>query len=283
MMEISADLVRELREKSGAGIMDCKRALRQTGGDLQGAIDFLRKEGMIKASKKSVRSAEEGLVAVGKGSSGNRLALVEVNCETDFVARTDQFQKFLREVARLVASESPQPVEVLLKKKMGEKSVEESLKGLVAQLGENIVIRRLASLEGGGNEKVGDYIHAGSKIGVLVKIRGAKIDETVVRDVAMHIAAMHPVYVDRRSVPESVMAREKGILAESPDLAGKPSHLLDKILEGKLSRFFSEVCLVEQPFIKDPGGKKTVGMFLQEKDPGAEVVEMVRYQVGSYA
>lgn len=282
-MEISAEQVRELREKSGAGIMDCKRALRESGGNLDRAIDFLRKAGVVRATKQATRTAEEGLIGEFHSPDGGCVALVEINCETDFVARTDQFQHFVQRVSEVIVREMPRNAPALLDKKMGAGTVGEGLQALAAQLGENIVIRRFALLQGGVKETIGSYLHAGSKIGVLIKIRGEKIEETTCRDLSMHIAAMNPLYLERSSVPPTALEKEKEILAAAPELIGKPPALLSKIVEGKLARYYSEVCLLEQPFIKDPGGKKTVGAYLKEKDPAAQVVEMVRFQVGTYA
>lgn len=268
-MEISAEKVRELREKSGAGIMDCKRALQSTAGDLSEAINFLRKEGLMKATKKAGRIASEGLIGCAVSSDSRSASLVEVNCETDFVARTDPFQEFLSKVSRLA-----------LEEKFVAASVDEELKLLIAKLGENMEIRRSVRIQAGSEEKVGVYLHAGSKIGAAIRIRGEKVDSNLCREIAMHLAAMNPVYLDRKSVAPAVVEKEKEILSQLPEIQEKPAPLRDKIVEGKLSRYFSETCLVEQPFIKDPTGKKTVGAYLKEKDPTAVIVEMVRFQVG---
>ncbi len=277
-MEIQADLVKKLREKSGAGFMDCKRALSTSGGDMEKAIEQLRKDGVLKAAKKSGRTTLEGLVGLAVSSDHRRAALVELNCETDFVARTDPFQNFLQALSEHVLKNKPVSAEVLNSQKLGASTIAESIAQLVSKIGENISIRRFRVVEAAAGEVLGTYVHAGSKIGCLIRLRGA--DEVLARDVAMHTAAMNPPYVNRKQVPESVLVKEQEIFKASPDLKGKPETILEKIVQGKLSRFFSEVCLMEQPFIKDPGGKKTVGEAVREKSPQGEVVEFIRFQVG---
>ncbi len=282
-MEINAEQVRELREKSGAGIMDCKRALRENSGNLDQALDSLRRQGVIKAGKKAGRETQEGLVEISLSEDGQTAGMVEVNCETDFVARTDPFRDFLTQLARLAVSRKVTTLPDLMRERMKDGTVEESLQGLIARLGENMVVRRVAVVrtERPDEEKIGSYVHAGSKIGVLVRARGNRLSPEVVREVAMHIAAMHPVYIDRRGVPEGVVAKERDFLKSSTEITGKPTAIVEKIIEGKLTRYFSDLCLLEQPFVKDASGKKTVGSFLKGCDPAAEILEMVRYQVGS--
>ncbi|MBI4373621.1 MAG: elongation factor Ts [Deltaproteobacteria bacterium] len=281
-MEINAEKVKELREQSGAGIMDCKRALRETGGDLREAVDYLRKQGIVKAGKKAGRSAEEGLIGLSVSEDGSGASLVEVNCETDFVARTDQFQKFVQDLSAAVLKSQPASLEELLSEKLARGSVEEELKGLIARLGENMRVRRFkkVSVNARERERAGAYLHAGSKIGSLIKIRGDKATEEICRNISMHVAAMQPAYIHREAVPLAVIDKEREIIAASPELAGKPVQILEKILNGKLGRYYSDVCLLEQPYVKDTSGKKTVGQYLKEIDSTAEVLEMVRFQVG---
>ncbi len=280
MINASAEKVKELREKSGAGFMDCKRALGATGGDLAKAIDFLRKEGLVKAAKKAGRSTLEGLVALSVSPDRRSASLVEINCETDFVARTDQFQEFVSTVAEQIVQKKPKDANDLLGQKFKEATLREDLTQLIARIGENMEIRRFRLLQAEAGEVIGSYVHAGAKIGVLVRLKGEKLTEAEARDVAMHEAAMSPHFVDRKKIPPAVIDREKEIARAAPDMAGKPDHLMDKILEGKFNRYCSEVCLMEQPFIKDPTGKKSVGDYLREKSPQAESVEMIRFQVG---
>lgn len=279
-MEISAEKVKELRERSGAGMMDCKRALKEARGDLSGALDYLRKEGVVKAAKKAGRATSDGLVAKCVSPDGRTVSLVEVNCETDFVARTDAFQEFAQTVAEIAVKRSPADAPVLLKEKMASGTVSSALQALIAKLGENMTVPRLVVMKAGAGERIGHYLHSGSKIGVLVKVRGGRVDEGTCRDIAMHVAAMHPAYLRRDAVPVEAIEREKTILSGTPELAKKPPELVEKIVCGKLARYYSEVCLMEQPFIKDVAGKKTVASYLKEKDPSAEVLEMVRFQVG---
>lgn len=288
MTDISAEKVRELREKSGAGIMECKRALSATGGDLSQAIDFLRKEGVVKAAKKAGRVTQEGLIAIAYGPDRKSAALVEVDCETDFVARTDSFQAFLAAVAEHVVKQHSKglakDLDSLMAQPFSGTTLKEALSNLIAKIGENMAIRRFQVVSVGEGESLGAYLHAGSKIGVLVKLRGTGGERVslpdLARDVAMHVAAMSPRFLARADVPADVVAREREIARESPDLKGKPANILDKIIDGKLNRFFSENCLVEQPFIKDPTGKKTVAGYLKETAPGTEIVQTVRFQVG---
>jgi len=279
MTDISAEKVRELREKSGAGMMDCKKALAAVGGDMEKAIDYLRKEGVVKAAKKAGRATSEGLIGISVSPDKKIAALVEVNCETDFVARTDQFQNFISVLGEHIVKHKPVDLNALMAQKMGEAPVQDVLAQLVSKVGENMAIRRFRMLEAGAGEVLAAYVHAGSKIGSAIRVKG-NADEALVRDVAMHAAAMAPRYLDRAQVPTEALEREKDVLKASPDLVGKPDNLVEKILVGKLNRFYSENCLTEQPFIKDTSGKKSVGDFVKESATGAQIVEMVRFQVG---
>lgn len=278
---ITTDKVKELRDKSGAGMMDCKRALAAAAGDLDRAIDFLRKEGVVKASKKAGRPTLEGLVAIASSPDRRWFSVVELNCETDFVARTDPFQSFLATVAEQVVRDRPKDLDALLAQNISDTTLQEGLSQLIARLGENMSIRRFRLVGCGPGESAASYLHAGSKIGVLVKLKGFSGEsESLAREIAMHVAAMAPRYVDRSQVPAEVVLREKEIAQSAPEILGKPEHLLDRILEGKLNRYYSDACLLEQPFVKDPTGKKTVAEFLREQGKGATVVEVVRFQVG---
>jgi elongation factor Ts len=279
MTDISAEKVRDLREKTGAGMMDCKKALAAVGGDMEKAIDHLRKEGVVKAAKKAGRATSEGLIGVSISPDKKTAAIVEVNCETDFVARTDQFQNFINALGEYIVKTKPADLNELLAQKMGDATVQESLAHLVSKVGENMAIRRFHLVQAGAGEAIASYLHAGAKIGSVIRVKGG-VDETLVRDIAMHAAAMSPRYIDRAQVPSNVLDREKEVLKASPELAGKPDNLIEKILLGKLNRFYSEVCLAEQPFIKDTSGKKSVGDFLKDKSSDSKIVEMVRFQVG---
>jgi elongation factor Ts len=268
-MSISAAQVKELRDRTGAGMMECKKALVETGGDMDAAIEHLRKTGLAKADKKSDRVAAEGVVVMAE--SGNRAVLVEINCETDFVAKDDHFREFADEVARLALD--AEDVSALHEAEMaGGRSVEDSRQQLVAKLGENIQVRRRAELatEGG---TLGGYIHGG-RIGVLVAVTGG--DETLARDLAMHIAALNPAYRDAADVPEEVIESEKQILVAQAEESGKPPEIVEKMVSGRLKKHLAEITLTGQPFVKD--GDLTVGELLDSK--GAQVEGYVRLEVG---
>ena len=282
MAEITAKMVQELREKTGAGMMDCKKALNETGGDMEKAIEHLRKQGMASAGKKAGRLASEGLVDVAV--EGSVAAIVEVNSETDFVAKTPDFQNFVKSLAQHVAKQKPASVEALLQQTPAGAAANYEIltKELVAKIGENISIRRFSVLQAGPKEKFGSYLHMGNKIGALVKVEGdsTKLNPDLLKDLAMHVAAAAPRFVHREQIPEDVKAKEREIYLAQLAESGKPKEMLEKIVEGKIGKFASEVCFQEQMFIKDPTGKKSVSKHLQENDPSGKVVEFVRFQVG---
>jgi elongation factor Ts len=286
-MHISAELVRELREKTGAGMMDCKKALTESGGDLEAAVDVLRKKGLAAAAKKASRIASEGVVAahVAAGSA----ALVEVNCETDFVAKTSEFREFVGRVAGMVNGKDPKGVaEALLLAGEGGIPLGEMLNEKVAKIGEKISFRRFVrfALPAGARGVLVPYIHAGGKIGVLVELLGAGADDpefaALAKDMAMQVAAANPLYIDRQDVPADVIVREKSIYREQALASGKPEKILDRIAEGKLGKYFEDFCLVEQPFIKDPD--RRVRDLLKEaaarRGIEVRVARFARFQVG---
>lgn len=279
-MVIQADQVKQLRMKTGAGLMDCKRALQASKGDLEQALDHLRKSGLVKAAKKSGRETKEGLVGMAVAPDGSALALVEVLCETDFVARTDPFQEWVTQVAKDVLANHPTDLESL-KTIPGPngKPVGESLTALIAKLGENMAVNRFFILQADSGQKVGGYLHMGDKLGAAVQVVGDP-DADALKEVSMQIAAMSPRYVSPKEVPAAVLAKEKEIIMAQPEIAKKPANIQEKIVEGKLASFYREVCLSNQISIKDTSGKKTVQQLLQEKDANAEIVKMVRCQVG---
>ncbi len=282
MVEITAGLVKELREKTGAGMLDCKNALKEAGGDLEKAIEELRKKGMSSAAKKAGRLASEGLIHIVEGQG--RFALVEVNSETDFVAKNEEFQQFVAQVASHVLQHQPADLAALLSQVEADsgKTWQEVLQEKIAKIGENLSIRRFAVLVEEPGSVLGSYTHMGSKIGALVKVKGAsaKLAGEPVRGVAMHVAAVSPRYVFPEQIPDELKAKEKEIYLAQMQDSGKSSEILEKILEGKLKKFATEICLQEQIFIKDPEGKKTVSQFLKSIDSEAAVVEFVRFQVG---
>ncbi len=277
-MAISAGQVKELRERTGAGMMDCKKALEESGGDMEAAIDLLRSRGTAKAAKRAGKEATEGAVGLHLDGAGGVGALVEVACETDFVARTDDFQALASELAEHVATQSKDtdgagPGEALLEQPFrgGDRTVGEEITAVAARTGERIVVRRFARYAAGGS--VSGYVHLTGKIGVLVELDGA-VTEELARDVAMHIAATRPLSVKAEDIPADVVERERAVYLEQVRNEGKPENIQEKIVEGKLKRFFKESTLLEQPFVKDPD--TTVGALLGD----ATVRRFVRYELG---
>lgn len=282
MAAISATMVKDLREKTGAPMLDCKNALSEAGGDMEKAVEVLRKKGMASAAKKSGRLASEGLIHIHP--EGKAIAMVEVNCETDFVGKTDEFQNFVREVARHVFQNHPKDRDALLAQTYGKsgKSLEEVTREMVAKIGENISIRRFHQIVGKPGELLGHYTHMGSKIGALVLIQGdeKKLNEEALRGVAMHVAAAAPRFVSADRIPAEVVKKEKEIYAAQVQDSGKPPEILEKILDGKLKKFASEVCIDDQIYIKDSEGKASVSKYLKSLDPQAKILDFVRFQVG---
>ena len=250
---ISASQVKDLREKTGAGMMDCKKVLTETDGDIEKAIELLRERGIAKAAKKSDRIAAEGLVAAYVSEDGKVGAVVEVNSETDFVAKNDEFKAFVADVAEQVAKENPANVEELLAEKSikEDKTVGEVLTDKIAKIGENMSIRRFARFESNG--LIEKYIHGDGKIGVLVELNGG--DSEVAKDVCMQIAAAKPEFLNRESVPAERLEKEMEILKAQAMNEGKPEAIAEKIVQGRVGKFYSEICLVEQEFVKNPDMK----------------------------
>ncbi|WP_026674256.1 translation elongation factor Ts [Alkalihalobacterium bogoriense] len=274
-MAVTASMVKELREKTGAGMMDCKKALTETNGDMEKAVDFLREKGIASAAKKADRVAAEGLSYVEQ--NGNKAVIVEVNSETDFVAKNENFKNLVADLAKHVLEQNPATVEDALAQPFqgGSTSVEEYIKGQIAKIGEKISLRRFEVVEKTDNDAFGSYLHMGGRIGVLTVIAG-NTDEELAKDVAMHIAAIKPVYVNRDGVPADEVDREREVLKQQALNEGKPANIVEKMVEGRLSKFFEQVCLVDQPFVKD--GDQKVGKYVQNK--GGEVKSFVRYEVG---
>jgi len=273
-MEITAALVKELRERTGSGLMECKKALVETQGDIEAAIEAMRKSGLVKASKKAGRVAAEGIVVMSLSDDGRRGSLLEVNCETDFVAKGDDFVNFANRVAARVAAAEPADIEALLALPIEEGSataVDTARQELIAKIGENINVRRFVQF--GTANTIGGYLH-GTRIGVLVELDGG--DQTLAKDLAMHIAASSPVAVDEGDVSPELVAKEKEIFAAQAANSGKPQEIIEKMVAGRIRKFLAEVTLVGQPFVKDP--ETTVGNLL--KRAGAKVVRFVRYEVG---
>ena len=272
---VTAALVKELREKTGAGMMDCKKVLTETDGDMEKAIELLRERGIAKAAKKSGRVAAEGLVEAVISEDGKTGAIIEVNSETDFVAKNEEFKTFVENVANQVLKTNPKDVEELLAQPaMFEegKIVQESLVGKIATIGENLTIRRFARFESEG--LVEKYIHGDGKIAVLVNMK--KGDSIVAKDICMQIAAARPEYVRREEVPEERVAKEMEILKVQTMNEGKPEAIAEKIVQGRIGKFYEEICLVDQAFVKDPNMK--ISELLKQKD--AEVAEFARFEKG---
>ncbi|ASN05704.1 translation elongation factor Ts [Virgibacillus necropolis] len=274
-MAITAQMVKELREKTGAGMMDCKKALTETDGNIEQAIDYLREKGVAKAAKKSDRIAAEGLTHVEVDN--NVAALLEVNCETDFVTKNDQFKTLLTKLGNHIITNKPSSVEEALQQDMdGEgNSVETYINSVVAKIGEKISLRRFVILTKTDNDSFGSYLHMGGRIGVLTLLEGTT-DEQVAKDVAMHVAAANPLHISRDAVSEDEVSREREVLKTQALNEGKPEKIVEKMVEGRLGKFFEDICLLEQNFVKDPDQK--VKKYVSDK--GATVKSFVRYEVG---
>ncbi|HDD0744186.1 TPA: elongation factor Ts [Staphylococcus aureus] len=274
MATISAKLVKELREKTGAGMMDCKKALTETDGDIDKAIDYLREKGIAKAAKKADRIAAEGLVHVE--TKGNDAVIVEINSETDFVARNEGFQELVKEIANQVLDTKAETVEALMETTLPNgKSVDERIKEAISTIGEKLSVRRFAIRTKTDNGAFGAYLHMGGRIGVLTVVEGST-DEEAARDVAMHIAAINPKYVSSEQVSEEEINHEREVLKQQALNEGKPENIVEKMVEGRLRKYLQEICAVDQDFVKNPD--VTVEAFLKTK--GGKLVDFVRYEVG---
>ena len=272
---VTASLVKELREKTGAGMMDCKKVLTETDGDMEKAIELLRERGIAKAAKKSGRVAAEGLVEAYISDDGKVGAIVEVNSETDFVAKNEEFKTFVMDVAKQVVEKNPKDVEELLNQEAifeTGKTVNEALIGKIATIGENLSIRRFARFESKG--LIEKYIHGDGKIAVLVNM--TKGDKELAKDLCMQIAAARPEFVTREEVPQERVDKEMEILKVQAMNEGKPEQIAEKIVQGRVGKFYEEICLVDQVFVKDSSMK--VSELLKQKD--AEIVEFARFEKG---
>jgi len=272
-MQITAAMVKELRERTGSGMMECKKALQEAGGDMEKAIEDMRKSGLAKADKKSGRTAAEGLVVIALSDDRKEAAIIEVNCETDFVSGGDEFKGFATAVAQRVLADSPANVEALVALPIedGGKSIEEVRQEMVAKIGENIQVRRFERKSTDG--AFGSYSH-GVRMGVLVEMD--KDDQDLIKDIAMHIAASNPVCVNESEVPEEMLAKEKDILIAQAKESGKPDDIIEKMIVGRIRKYLAEITLLGQAFVKDPD--QTVEKLLKSK--GAEVKSFNRFEVG---
>ncbi|MFB1049544.1 translation elongation factor Ts [Paraliobacillus sp. JSM ZJ581] len=274
-MAVTAKMVKELREKTGAGMMDCKKALTETNGDMEQAIDYLREKGISKAAKKADRIAAEGSAYVAV--DGNNAVLLEMNCETDFVTKNDQFKVLLADLGNHLLSQKPANLEEALQQPLhgnGE-TLESFINSKIAQIGEKLSLRRFSIFQKTDADAFGAYVHMGGNIGVLTILEGTT-DETFAKDVAMHIAAVNPRYVSRDAVSAEEVEKEREMLKTQALNEGKPENIVEKMVEGRLGKFFEEICLLEQSYVKDPDHKvkKLVA------DKGATVKGFVRYEVG---
>ena len=272
-MTVSAATVMKLRERTGAGMMECKKFLIATNGDIELAITEMRKAGQAKADKKADRVAAEGVIVVARSTDEHKAVMVEINSETDFVARDANFTHFATQVAETALATGAKEVAVLSEQTIagGDQTVEQARQQLVAKIGENIKLRRIESMECDG--VVGFYLH-GSRIGVMTAIKNG--DDTLAKDIAMHIAASRPMVVDSSQVPADAIENERDIFTAQARESGKPQEIIAKMIEGRITKFIDEVSLVGQPFVKDPN--KKVGQLLKEKN--AEVVSFIRFEVG---
>ena len=270
-MAITASLVKELRERTGSGMMECKKALVETDGDIEAAAELMRKSGAAKADKKAGRVAADGAIKLMVSDDAKTAVILEINSETDFVAKDDNFQAFADQVLAVIAEQQPTSVDQLagLQLESGQ-SVEEARQALIAKVGENIQVRRFQRVE--SDASIASYAH-GARIGVLVD---SSADADLARDIAMHIAAVNPQFVDQNAIPTEFVEKEKGILIAQAESSGKPAEIIEKMIQGRLDKFLAEVTLMGQPFVKDPDQK--VSKLLA--NAGAEVNSFIRYEVG---
>ena len=287
MAEISAAAVKELRERTGAGMMECKKALTEANGDGEKAVTLLRERGLAKAARREGRASNEGIVAMAL--AGDVGALVEIGCETDFVARTDEFQLFAQRLAAVAAKSGAESPESLGAETLDGESVAQRIAAVAAKLGENVLCKRVARLAVSGG-LVGGYVHAGGKLGVLVALRTAArgaAAEAVAKEVSMHVAAADPspVALDRSGVPADLLAGERELFAKQAAQTGKPEKVIEKIVEGRINKFYAEICLLEQPFVMNPD--QTIGQMIAQKgkELGADVAVcgFVRFRLGAAA
>jgi len=271
-MTVTAQLVKELREITGVGMMDCKKALSETDGDLEKAVEYLRKAGQAKADKKASRVAAEGKILISADTENNQHTILEINCETDFVAKDEKFNKFSDSVLRALTRNSISSVEELSGIEENGSTIDDERKKLIAEIGENISIRRFSFLN--SDNTVGSYIHMG-RIGVIVEVEGSQ-DEDLAKDLAMHIAANNPLYKDQIDVPADELEKEKEILKAQALAEGKPEDIIEKMIQGRLNKYLEQITLYGQPFVKDPDIK--VSKLLE--NAGASIKGFIRYELG---
>lgn len=269
---MNAKLIKELRDISGAGMMDCKKALEENDNDIKKATEWLREKGIAKAAKKAGRIAAEGLSTVI--TEGNKAVILEINCETDFVAKNEKFQNFVNEVARTILNSNAKTNEEALALPCEDGTLNDAVTNMTATIGEKISFRRFTLLEKNDDQNFGEYIHMGGKISVLTLLDGA--NEEVAKDVSMHAAAMRPEYVKKEQVPEEQVEHEKKILTEQAIAEGKPANIAEKMVMGRINKFYKEICLEEQEFVKD----NSVSVAKYVSNNGGQIVDVIRYEVG---
>ena len=269
---MNAKLIKELRDISGAGMMDCKKALEENDNDIKKATEWLREKGIAKAAKKAGRIAAEGLSTVI--TEGNKAVILEINCETDFVAKNEKFQNFVNEVARTILNSNAKTNEEALALPCEDGTLNDAVTNMTATIGEKISFRRFTLLEKSDDQNFGAYIHMGGKISVLTLLDGA--NEEVAKDVSMHAAAMRPEYVKKEQVPEEQVEHEKKILTEQAIAEGKPANIAEKMVMGRINKFYKVICLEEQEFVKD----NSVSVAKYVSNNGGKIVDVIRYEVG---
>ena len=269
---MNTSLIKELRDLSGDGLMDCKKAIEASNNDIDEAIDYLRKKGISKAAKKADRVAAEGLSTVV--IDGNNASIVEVNCETDFVAKNEKFVNLVNKIAELIVKNDVKTMEEAMSLSTEEGTLNDTIVNFTATIGEKISFRRFARLSKTDSQNFGSYIHMGGRIAVLTLLEGA--DEETAKDVSMHAAAMRPSYVKREDVPAEEVERETSVLKEQAMNEGKPAEIAEKMVNGRINKFYKEICLEEQDFVKD--SDMTVGAFVKSKN--GSIINMVRFEVG---
>jgi len=269
---MNAKLIKELRDISGAGMMDCKKALEENDNDIKKATEWLREKGIAKAAKKAGRIAAEGLSTVI--TDGNKAVILEINCETDFVAKNEKFQNFVNEVARTILNSNAKTNEEALALLCEDGTLNDAVTNMTATIGEKISFRRFTLLEKSDDQNFGAYIHMGGKISVLTLLDGA--NEEVAKDVSMHAAAMRPEYVKKEQVPEEQVEHEKKILTEQAIAEGKPANIAEKMVMGRINKFYKEICLEEQEFVKD----NSVSVAKYVSNNGGKIIDVIRYEVG---
>ena len=271
-MEVTAAMVKELREVTGAGMMDCKKALAECNGDMEASIEWLREKGIAKSAKKESRIAAEGLANIY--IKDNKAVILEVNSETDFVSKNEEFTGMIDTIGTYILDSDAKTLEDALKVNTLEGTIEDLIIAKTAKIGEKLSLRRLEVVEKSADEVFGSYLHMGGKIAVLTVLKGA--NESVAKDVAMQAAAMRPSYVFTTDVPEDVLAQERKIQKELAMSEGKPADIAEKMVEGRIKKFYKEICLAEQPFIKD--GDMSVSEYVKKNN--GEIINMIRYEVG---